>query len=440
MRTRSKVLIAVGATFAVLAGLWALIAPGLLVKYPNHVDKTVVASGKFSLAVNPSTGAPMSKPEVLPLSIHRRVRVVSSTGSQAVVKEDALEQIGTLPQQDVQQQYVIDRSSLKNVASAEAYAYAPANHLNRSPAYSINLPFGTQPGPYQVWNNEVGRSYTFRQQGPKVSRDGLTLIPFVGQLTDTPAQPYYLATLDTLGDLPTQTTIGQLTPQLKALGIDPAQLRTVLLPQLSSSDRAAISSALTRPIPLRYVVSAKTRLLVEPTTGAIVSLDRIDESLGVQPQLGGFAVIGTVLGKSTYRNNPIITAARNTLEKLAQTPATATVFSYTYGQTPASVADIASYAKSGANKISAAETTIPLVFLLVGALSAAIGLGLWRLERIGEGPAAGGRVRASQPTAPDATPETAISTVPVPPTGEGEGHAETGDGRSSRSPVGALSQ
>jgi Porin PorA len=439
MHTRSKVLIAVGAALAVLAGLWALIAPGQLVKYPNHLDKTAVATGQFSLAVNPSTGAPLSKPEVLPLTIHRRLRVVNSTGSHAVVKEDAVEQIGTLPPQDVQQQYVLDPSSLKNVAGREAYTYAPANHVNRSPAYAVNLPFGTQSGPYQVWKNEIGRSYTFRQQGGKVSRDGLTLIPFQGEVTDVPAQPYYLATLDTLGHLPTQTTIGQLTPQLKALGIDPIQLRTMLLPQLSASDRAAITSALTRPIPLRYVVSAKTRLLVEPTTGAIVSLDRIDESLGVQPQLGGFAVIGSVLAKSAYRNNPVVTAAGSALARLSHSPATARVFSYTYGQTPASVADIASYAKSGANKITAVETTIPLGLLLVGVLSAAIGLILWRLERGGEGEAPSGPSRASQPAAPDATPETAIRPVAAPPNGDGEGRAETADGGSSRPSVGVPS-
>ena len=420
MRNRSKVLIAVGAAFAVLAGLWALIAPGQLVKYPNHVDKTVVAGGKFSLAVNPSTGAPLSKPQVLPLTIHRRLRVVSSTGSQAVVKEDDLEQIGTLPQQDVQQQYVIDRSTLKNVAGGEAYTYAPANHVNRSPAYSINLPFATASGPYQVWKNELGRSYTFRQQGATVSRDGLKLIPFQGEVSDVPAQTDYLATLNPLGHLPTQTTIGQLTPQLRALGIDPAQLRTVLLPQLTASDRAAIGSALTRPIPLRYVVSAKTRLLVEPTTGAIVSLDRVNESLGVQPQLGGLSAIATVLGKSAYRTNPVIIAARSTLAKLVHSPATAPVFSYAYGQTPASVADIASYTKSAANKITAVQTTIPLGILLVGVLSAAIGLILWRRERTGEGEALRGRSRTSQASAPDATPETAISTVAAPSTGEGE--------------------
>ena len=250
-----------------------------------------------------------------------------------------------------------------------------------------------------------------------------------------------VATLAPLGRLPTRTTIGQLTPQLKALGINPAQLQTVLLPQLSAPDRAAINSALSRPIPLRYVVSAKTRILVEPTTGIIVSLDRINESLGVQPQLGGRSAIGTVLGKSAYRNNPIIVGARNTLAKLGHTPATATVFSYTYGQTPASVANIAAYAKSGANKIKTVETTIPAGILLLGVLSAAIGLILWRRERTGEGEAPSGESRSTgQLATPNVTPEAAISTVTPEPGGEGEAHKETADGRSSPSPVGAPSQ
>ena len=424
MRTRSKVLIAAAAAFAVVAGLWTLIAPGQLVKYPSDVDKTAVATGTYSLFVNPSTGTPLAKPEALPFSIHRHLHVLKPTGSQAVVKEDDIAKIGTLPPQDLQQQYLLDRSSLKNLASQQSYAYAPTHVVDRAPAYSINLPFDTGAGPYQVWKNEVGRSYTFRQQGAKVSRDGVTLIPLEGQLTDVPAQQYYLAQLDTLGHLPTEATIRQLTPQLKALGIDPTQLRTVLLPELSSSDRATITSALGHPIPLRYVVSAKTRILVEPTTGAIVSLDRINESLGVQAQLGRLTAIGTVLGKSAYRNNAVIIAARDALAKLSHSPPTATVFSYTYRQTQASVADIASYAKSGADKITAVKTTIPLAALLAGVLLAAIGLILELRERRGGGTARPGQPPVRQAAAPDSTPKAPATTETLPRRREGDGPRE----------------
>ena len=380
MRTTSKVLIVIGAVLAVSAGLWLLIAPGQLVKYPSNLDKTVVATGKFTLFLNPVTGTPRLRPQELPLTINRRLHVVSSNGSQAVVKEDDVEKIGPLPQQDLQQQYVISRTSLQNLTSNQSYAYTPASVVNRAPAYSINLPFDTGAGPYQIWKNEVGRSYTFRQQGATVSRDGLTLIPLQGQLANVPAQPYYLAQLRALG-LPTQTTIQRLAPQLKALGLDPAQLSTSLLPKLAPADRSAIQSALTQPIGLRYVVSVKTRLLVEPTTGAIVSLDSINQTLGVQPDFAALSQIGAILAKPQYRTSPVVRAAGGVLAQLAKSPPTAKVFNFDYGQTPASVADLASYASSKANGIDAVKTTIPLVLLLAGVLAAAVGLGIFVSDR-----------------------------------------------------------
>ena len=389
MRTVTKVFLAIGAVLAVLAGLWALIAPGQLVKYPSDLNKTVIATGRFSLFINPATGAPLARPQVLPLSIQRHIHVISSTSSQAVVKEDDVEKIGSLPQQDLQQQYVLDRSTLKNLPSSKSYAYAPTNVVNPAPAYSINFPFDTGAGPYQVWKNEVGRSYTFRRQGASVSRDGVTLLPLQGQLSDVPAQPYYLAQLKALG-LPTQTSIQRLAPQLKRLGLDPAQLSTTLLPRLSPSDRALIQSALARPIGLRYVVSVNTRLLVEPTTGAIVSLDRIDQTLSVQPEFAALRQIGAVLGKQQYRSAPVIGTVTSILARLAQTPPTARVFTFSYGQTPASVANFASYANSKANSIDAVETTIPVLLLVLGVVSGGVGLAIYYRDRrrLGTGPRA----------------------------------------------------
>lgn len=421
MRTRSKVLIGIGAALAVLAGLWALIAPGQLVKYPSDLDKTAAATGKFSLYLNPNTGAPYVQPQLMPLTISRRLHVISSTGSQAIVKEDSVEKIGPLPQQDLQQQYVIDRSSLKNLESNDAYAYAASNHVNRSPAYSINLPFATGGGPYQIWKNEVGRSYTFTQQGASFTRDGVTLIPLQGQLSNAPAQEYYLAELRSLG-LPTQTTLQRLTPQLKALGLDPAQLSATLLPKLSAADRTAIQSAFAQPIKLRYVVSVKTKLLVEPTTGAIVSLDRIDQTLGVQPQFAALTQVAAILNKAEYRTSPVIQVARGTLTKLAKNPPTARVFNINYGQTPASVADIASYAKSKADGINMVETTIPIGLLILGVLTAAIGFTMWLLDRRGHGEGPGGSPAAREPVAPQPAPQRPVPSAAGRRTRGDDGH------------------
>jgi Porin PorA len=419
MRTRSKVLIAIGAVLAVLAGVWAVVAPGQLVKYPNDLDKTAVATGKFSLFLHPGTGDPYVQPQVLPLTINRRLHVTSSNGAQAVVKEDSVEKIGSLPQQNLQQQYVIDRGSLKNLASSKSYAYTAANGVDRSPAYSINLPFDTGAGPYQVWKNEVGRSYAFRRQGASFTRDGVTLIPLEGQLSNAPAQDYYLAQLRSLG-LPTETTLPRLAPQLKALGLDPAQLSTTLLPQLNAGDRAAIESALAQPIGLRYVVSVRTRLLVEPTTGAIVSLDRINQTLGVQPKFAALTEIGAILNKAEYRTSPVIRLAGAVLAKLAKSPPTVRVFNINYGQTPASVADIASYANSKADSIDMVKTTIPIIVLLIGVLSAAIGLIMWLLDRRGQGEAPGGPPPAREPVDPATAPKRPTPSTTIPRTRGGE--------------------
>ena len=75
------------------------------------------------------------------------------------MKESSAEKVGPLPEQTIQQQYVMDRSSLENVKSEKAYAYAPQNETDRAPHYSINFPFGTGAGPYTVWKNEIGASY-----------------------------------------------------------------------------------------------------------------------------------------------------------------------------------------------------------------------------------------------------------------------------------------
>jgi hypothetical protein len=118
VRTGSKVLIAIGAVFAVVAGLWLMIAPGQLVKYPSDLDKTAVATGNFTPVLDPATGTARLRPQVLPLSINRRLYVVSSNGSQAVVKEDDVEKIGPLLQQDLQVSSSPSTASMSSTSSS----------------------------------------------------------------------------------------------------------------------------------------------------------------------------------------------------------------------------------------------------------------------------------------------------------------------------------
>src|SRR3954454_16667296 len=151
MRRPVIILGVLGAGLLLAGLLWALIAPGQLVKYPSDLDKTAIAKGVVTLYVDPATGAPAKAPQTLPLTIRRHLQVMAASGSQATVQESSTEQIGPAAPQRLLQRYVISRTSLQNVADRAAYAYTPANVTNRSPAYSINLPFSAGDGPYPLW-------------------------------------------------------------------------------------------------------------------------------------------------------------------------------------------------------------------------------------------------------------------------------------------------
>src|SRR5690348_14943805 len=97
----------------VLAGVWRVAVPPLAVKLPSDLDKTARATGTFTLFLNPATKTPISNPPTYPLDIERRLHVVSSSSSQAVLAENDVEVIKGLPDpvghQVFNQQYVLNR-------------------------------------------------------------------------------------------------------------------------------------------------------------------------------------------------------------------------------------------------------------------------------------------------------------------------------------------
>lgn len=373
MRRAGLIVLAVGAVLLVGGIVWLAVAPGQLVKFPSDVNKTIVAKGTIAVSINPLTGQPLSPPERLPLLISRHFRVLRSSGSQAIVGEHSVEQLGPIALQ-LNQQYVIDRRSMRDVASANAWAYRPSDVVNRSPFYSINLPLDTGSGPYPIWKNEVGRPYEFRRVGTTV-RDGVTLVELAGSLASAPAQRSYLDQLTPLG-LPGRVTIAELAPELRAVGLDPAQFEARVLPRLSAGDRATVRADLAKPLPVHYLVSVDTHLLVEPTTGIIVSLQRIDQTLSAKPDFGGLAGLLGILTKPQYASDPVLGGTLSTLLGLAGRSFSAKLIEIDYGQTPASVADMASYASSKASDADLVQTTVPLVWLIVAALVTLAGAGL----------------------------------------------------------------
>jgi hypothetical protein len=376
-----KVLLSVGVLLIVLGVIAVYALPALAVKYPGGpLNKTAHAQGTFTLYIDPASAAPLPTPQKLPLDIKRNLHVIETDGSRAVVQENDVEQIGTLKPQDLQQRYVLDRKSLKNVADDRAWAYTPSNKIDRSPAYSINLPFSSGKGPYQVWKNESGVSYAFTKTA-SVKRGGVTLYRYQGSMNGAPAQGYYIDQLASQG-IPKSLTPTQAAAQLKAQGADPALLETAVLPSLAPLDRSTAQTILAQNVPLKYSIDVHTSFLVEPKTGAIVGLEQIDQTLYATPDIQGIGRIQTILNKPQYAKNAVIQSAAAVIGKLVKNPPRSKIFNITYAQLPASVDDLATFAKGRADKITLAKVTLPSAIGGAGVVVVLIAVGFgWRARR-----------------------------------------------------------
>ena len=373
MRRFGKALLVVGTVLLGLAAVAWLVVPSVAVKYPGgSLDKTAVATGTFTLYVDPATAAPRKPAQQLPLRIERRLQVVQNSSSRSVVNEDDAEFIGPLPRQDFEQRYIVDRSNVRNVNDARAFAYTPGNGIDRSPNYSINLPFHAGKGPYPVWKNETGSAYDFTRVGT-LTRNGVKLARYHGRLTDAAVQDYYIAQLARQG-IPQQLSPAQAAAQLKAAGADPAVLTAAVLPRLQPADRAAITAILAAPVPLNYRLDVDTNFLVEPRTGAIVGLERIDQTLRARPDIQAIGRLEAILVQPAYAGDPVVAAAASTVRQLVAKPPETPVFRIEYGQTAASVDDLVAFADSRGDRITLVTKTVPAVLGIVGTLLILVGL------------------------------------------------------------------
>jgi hypothetical protein len=280
--------------------------------------------------------------------------------------------------QTLEQQYVLDRRSMKDVDSDKSYAYSPSSQVDRSPAYSVQLPLDTGKGPYQIWKNESGSSYAFTGEGT-TKANGITVQLLHGTLKGAKVQPYYIDTLSSV--LPKTLTPAEAAAQLKSQGVDATLLTSVVLPQLDPADRAEITSILAQPVNLRYTVDVDTHLGIEKRTGAIVNLRKIDQTIYVSPDVTGIGRAQLILAEQKYAGKPAVAAASQVLNKLVTSPPRLKAYSYAYSQTPASVADISAYAKNKGDQIDLVKRTVPLALLVAGVVVLVVGLVLLFVAR-----------------------------------------------------------
>ena len=399
----------VGGAFAGAAVLWTVIGIPTVVRYPTDLDVRPRYAGTFSLLVDPATAAPLAKPVVLPLAVDRHIEAIGdeSGSSRVVVRETIHEVAGGLLDVTQTNQYVMDRSSVENVADDRAFAFEPANVVDRSGSYRLNLPFGTsRDNTYDVYKNEIARTYRLvgDTRTPTSDVEGLHLSNFTARVDEAPLSRAYLTELGKAVPLPASLSLDQMKPQLLAAGIDVDALLMALTPVLTPRDAATLSRFAAQPIPLTYVLSFRGNAAVEPVTGAEVRVS-VSESVGARPDLTSLPALQGVL--SQYPGVPEAVAARTALGELAGAPAIP-LFRYSYTQTTGSVADIAATTRDMRRQVLTATVWLPRGLAAGAVVSLVAGAAVFLSRRSGPAGIAG---RDEAPAAPPSDREREPATM-----------------------------
>jgi Porin PorA len=359
---------------AVATAAWMVVGVPTLVKYPTDLDASPRYEGSFSLLVDPMTAVPLAEPVTVPLTVDRHIEANGDeSGSSRVVVRETIHQVaGELLDVTQTNQYGMDRSSIENVADDRAFAFDPANVVDRSESYRLNLPFDTSRSEtYDIYKNEIDDTYPMvgDTATPTLDLEGLHLSNFVASVAEAPLSDAYLAELNKTVPLPDTMTVDQMKPQLLAAGIDVDALTTALAPVLTPEDAAALTAFAAEPIPIEYVLSFDGRAAVEPVTGAEVNVS-VSESVGASPVLTSLPALQDVL--SHYPGVPEAVATSAALDDLAAAPASP-LFEYSYEQTPASVADVADTVTDMRRQVLLAKVWLPLALAAGAVVSLVVG-------------------------------------------------------------------
>ncbi len=376
MLRAGKWLIGIGVGVLALALLWLLFAVPALVRYPLDIDATPVYEGQFTIFVDPDTFAPLETPRVLPLKVTRHIDALGSKSSwsKVVVSEKIDFNAGDGEfTQNQDNQYVMDRRSIENVASDDAYAFSPSNVVDRSPAFRLNFPLDTDGSDdYLIYKNEIGATYTASPDPvePELDVEGLHLVAFAASAGPAPITQAYIDLLSQTVPLPETLTITQLTPLLLSVGIDVPGTLAALGPVISAEDLATLTNLAAQPIPLVYLDTFSGGDAVEPETGAIVIVRDVVETVSATASQDALPPIIDVLER--YPQIPEAQAALEGLSALATNPIP--LFRNEFSQTDESIADIAGQVKDQKDKITLAKKTVPTILVVLGVVAGVVGL------------------------------------------------------------------
>jgi hypothetical protein len=370
VRRTSKVLVGASLALFGVAALWQPVVVPQIVKLPDDVDRTDTYTGTFVTYLDASTGATLATPLEVPLTIDRHVVTVpGGTGADvALLHETATAHMGdrSVVQESV---YAVDRRTMQNVADPRAWTFTPDNVVDRTGTYYVTLPMDLAATGQQlrIWKPEAGTSYEVATANPATGQAGGTDVVLLrGNIpTPLPVASYELAALEAQG-LPMELSPEQAAARLAAAGVDAAALAPVLAQALTADELATVGAALASSVPLHYSVYGSGLLGVEPTTGGMVALSDIVDGIAVSPDTTAMAASLAVLTEHT--DIPAIADLASILQATIAAPPEP-VYAMQYSQTPASVTAAATYARSQADKVTMATTTIPRALFGLGAVS-----------------------------------------------------------------------
>jgi hypothetical protein len=363
--------------------VWRAVAVPALVRYPTDLDVTPRYEGTVSLYLDPTTYAPLATPRQTPLSVVRHLQALGDeSGKDRVVVKETLELTspGLFDTTTQENQYVMDRRKMVNLADPRSWAYTPDNVVDRSGSYRLQFPFDTKSTNYPVYKNEIGGTYEATPASPPEGEaGGFKTKNFAAMQAATPVTPAYLTALNKIVPLPNELGLDKLQPILAQAGFDLSVELPQLLPNLSPEDTQTIVSLAAKPIQLQYLMAFEGGDSVEPYTGSIVDVTEVKETVSAKPVGESVTTLTTLLQK--YPNLPAAQRGLAAVAKLDAQPLP--VFINDYHQTDASVTDIAKQIRDQYDKRRLAESTLPNALLIGGIVLIVIGgaLLLWPRRR-----------------------------------------------------------
>ena len=375
MRKSGIVLAALGVAFAVVALSWKPLAVTPLTRIPTNVSGTIDLSGTYTSFVDPSTGAPLATPVVVPMTIRRTLtgQPDLSTSDVVIVLEELATTTGGQPS-TVRYQYALDRSSSVNVDNANAWAFSSAAPMNRAGTYSVLLPPGFSTSQtYSSWSEDLAKSVPLTYvPGKDQTIGGVALNLWNQSFTDQPLAADVIAA----NKLPTSIPFAAFAAELKAAGIDlPAALASIA-PILSPAELAAVQGLSTSSIPVSYTATGVNNILSDPVTGAPVDVTQETVTYSSKLDLSGLAAgAGQIV--AAHQNSPAVQRLAPLLAQLTSVKPQK-LFTLDVKSTADSATSNASSAQSNGRLIGLIQTIVPIGLGVLAVVLIAVGLLVYR--------------------------------------------------------------